>query len=577
MKRRLTILILLGILISCLGIPAHAQSAATKVDSYITVSPDGNCMVNLTVTLHLDGSTDHLIFPLPAGAKNITLNKGSVRAEKAGSVINVDISKLVSGLNGDFTMQFDYQLPDIISVYEEENLKNKLTEEKKLQLDLPMLCGFAYPVEKFSFVINFPTKILGEPHFSSVYRQSSVESIMPFIVDGNMITGSTTAELQDHDGVSMVLVTPQEMFPTVSVYEREGNPEIIPMAIFAALSLLYWLIFLRTAPMIRYQNAALPGDITAGEIGCRLTLAGGDLTMMVLSWAQLGYLLIELKPNGRVILHKRMDMGNERNLFEIRIFQDLFARGKGMDATGYQYAKIARRVDHMIPGEKTMCKNGKGSMKVFRALCCMVQLFCGICVAMNMTTIRVLQVILAVILGAFGLLSAWQIQEIAYRTHVRGKIRVFIGLGLMVFWILLGLIAGQVWVPLCSVLGQFIFSYFAAYGGRRNDLNRQDIGNILGLRRFMKRVPKDDLERLKKQNPYFFYDYVPYALSMGVLRPFARNFGDQKLDGCPYLVTGFHKKKTAAQWAMIIRKMADRMDYRKNRMELERWLPIRFR
>ena len=577
MRKRLTILILMGMLLSCLLIPVSAQSAASKVESYITITADGTCMVNLSVTLHLDGSTETLSFPLPAGAKIITLNKGSVRTEKAADAIHVDISKLVSGLTGDFTMQFDYELPQTLSLYEEENLKDKLLEEKKLQLSLPMLSGFAYPIEKFSFVINFPNKIMDEPHFSSVYRQTSIESVMPFVVDGNMITGSTTTELQDHDGVSMVMVTSQDMFPGVNIYQRDGNPEIIPMAVFAGLALLYWLVFLRTAPMIRCRSASLPSDITAGEIGCRLTLAGGDLTMMVLSWAQLGYLLIELKPNGRVILHKRMDMGNERNLFEIRIFQDLFAGHKAMDATGYQYAKIARRVDHMIPGEKTMCKNGRGSMKVFRGLACMVQLFSGICVAMNMTTIRVLQVILAVILAVFGLISAWQIQEIAYRTHLRGKVRVFIGLGLMLFWILLGLIAGLVWVPLCAVLGQLIFSYFAAYGGRRNDLNRHDAGNILGLRRFMKRIDKGDMERLTGQNPYFFYDYVPYALAMGVLKPFAKNFGDRKLDLCPYMITGIKKRKTAAQWAMIIRKMADRMDYRKDRMELERWLPIRFR
>ena len=577
MRKRLAALILVGMLLSCLMIPVSAQSAASKIDSYITITPDGTCMVNLSVTLHLDGSTESLSFPLPAGAKNITLNKGSVRTDKAADAILVDVSKLVSGLNGDFTMQFDYELPQILTLYEEENLKDKLIEEKKLQLTLPLLCGFAYPVENFSFVINFPNKIIDEPHFSSVYRQSSIESDMPFVVDGNMITGSTTTELQDHDGLTMTMVTAQEMFPSVNIYQREGNPEIIPMSVFAGLALLYWLIFLRTAPMIRYRNASLPGDITAGEIGCRLTLAGGDLTMMVLSWAQLGYLLIELKPNGRVILHKRMDMGNERNLFEIRIFSDLFAGHKAMDATGYQYAKIARRVDHMIPGEKTMCKDGKGSMKIFRGLACMVQLFCGICVAMNMTTIRVLQVILAVILAVFGLLSAWQIQEIAYRTHLRGKLRVYIALVLMLLWVVLGLIAGQVWIPLCAVLGQFLFSYFAAYGGRRNDLNRHDAGNILGLRRFMKKIDKGDMERLSRQNPYFFYDYVPYALAMGVLKPFAKNFGDQKLDLCPYMITGIRKRKSAAQWALIIRKMADRMDYRKDRMELDRWLPIRFR
>lgn len=577
MKRKLTVLLLLVLVLGCLGIPAKAQSAASKVESYITINSDGDCMVNLTVTLHLDGATDNLTFPLPPNAKDIVLNRSSVRTYKTDAAVNVDISRQVSGLNGDFSMQFDYTLPKIVTLNQQEDLTQKLKNEKPLRLDLPMLSGFAYPTEKFSFVINFPGKVVDEPHFTSVYRQSSIESVMPFVVDGNMITGETTVELQDHDGVAMYMMVDQEMFPNVSIRQRNGNPEIVPMSIFAGLALLYWLIFLRTAPMIRFRSAVIPSDIAAGEIGCRLTLAGGDLTMMVLSWAQLGYLLIEMKPSGRVYLHKRMEMGNERNLFEIRIFQDLFGSRKAVEATSYQYAKIARRVDRMIPGEKTMCKEGRGSMKVFRALCCMVQLFCGICLAMNMTAMLVLQIILSIILAVFGLVSAWQIQEIAYRTHLRGKLRVFIGLGLMLFWIVLGLIAGQVVIPLCCVLGQFVFSYFAAYGGRRTDLNRHDVGNILGIRHYMKRVPKDDMQRLSQQNPYFFYDYLPYALAMGVLKPFAKNFGAEKLDSCPYLITGYRKKKTALQWAKIIREMTDRMDYRKNRMELERWLPIRFR
>ena len=576
MKRKLVIFVLVSMLITLFALPVHAHSSASKIDSYITINADGDCMVNMNVTLHLDGDTSDLNFPLPPNAKDIRLNRASVRTVKTDSAVNVDISRHVSGLNGDFSMQFDYTLPKIVTVYEEENLHKKLTTEKRLRLDLPLLCGFAYPVDKFSFVINMPVKVQEAPHFSSVYRQTSIESVMPFVIDGNMITGETTTQLQDHDGVSMMMIVTQEMFPTVSVYQRNGNPEIIPMSIFAALALLYWLVFLRTLPLIHYHNQALPSDITAGEVGCRVTLAGGDLTMMVLSWAQLGYLLIEMKRSGRVYLHKRMDMGNERNLFEIRIFSDLFAKRDVMEATSYQYAKIARRVERMIPGEKTMCREGHGSMKVFRSLCCMVQLFCGICVAMNMTAVLPLQILLAIVLGIFGLISAWQIQEVAYRTHLRGKLRVMIGLSLCLFWIILGLIAGQVLIPLISVLGQLIFSYFAAYGGRRSDLNRHDVGNILGLRKFMKKVPKDDMERLSRQNPYFFYDYMPYALAMGVLKPFARNFGDRKLDACPYMITGIQKKKTAAQWSEIIRKMADSMDYKKNRMELDRWLPIRF-
>ena len=66
--------------------------------------------------------------------------------------------------------------------------------------------------------------------------------------------------------------------------------------------------------------------------------------MMVFTWAQLGYLLIQTDSGGKVLLHKRMDMGNERSLFENKIFALLFGSRQAVDATGYPYAKLSRKV-----------------------------------------------------------------------------------------------------------------------------------------------------------------------------------------------------------------------------------------
>lgn len=587
MKRRVTVLAFLCVLIACFVIPVSAESAATRVDSYCTVNSEGDCMVNLTVTLHLEGENPGLTFPLPANAAKITMNKASVRTTKTDSAVEVDISRMVSGVtNGDITMQFDYTLPKIVRPIERDEKKKmsqkeleelEILRKKSLQMELPMLCGFSFPVQKMIFVINFPGNVTTVPNFSSVYRQDSIESVLSTSVTGNIISGESTAILNDHEGITMNMLVSKEMFPNVDIYVRNGNPEVVPMLVIAGIAILYWLIFLRTLPLHRYQNTVPPSDITAGELGCRLTLAGGDLSMMVLSWAQLGYIVIQIDNAGRVILHKRMDMGNERSLFEIRIFQLLFAKRQTVDATGYQYAKLCHRVDSMVPGEKTMCKTSSGNMKLFRGICCLVHVLCGVCVAMNMTAIRALQIILALVLGFFGAISAWQIQEIAYRTHLRGKLRVFIGLGLCLVWVILGWIAGQVTIPLCSVLGQFAFSYFAAYGGRRSDLNRHDVGEILGLRKYMKRIPKEDLNRLMKVNPDYFFDLAPYALAMGVMKPFSRNFGNRKMSQCPYLVTKNQGKRSAAEWAILLRKTVDRMDYLRDRIELERWMPIKFR
>ena len=84
--------------------------------------------------------------------------------------------------------------------------------------------------------------------------------------------------------------------------------------------------------------------------------------------------------------------------------------------TGNAYAALHGKVGAMIPGEKTMHKGTSGNGKVFRGLLCLTQMFCGICVAMNLSENAILSTMMALILGVLGLVSAWLIQAAAYRT-----------------------------------------------------------------------------------------------------------------------------------------------------------------
>ena len=61
------------------------------VESYSTVNADGDCLVNLTVTLHLDNAGSDMTFPLPANATDITMSGSSVRTTKTDEAIHVEI------------------------------------------------------------------------------------------------------------------------------------------------------------------------------------------------------------------------------------------------------------------------------------------------------------------------------------------------------------------------------------------------------------------------------------------------------------------------------------------------------
>ena len=576
MKRFFSLLTCIVLLSLCLCIPVSAESAASSVNLMCTVNSEGDCLATMTVNLRLEESLEELQFPLPLNARNITLNNAPVSTSRSAAATLVDISKLSKDYTGELVLRFEYTIPEAVQITKiNEGTKD---EDWALQLAVPLLSGFDYPVESLNFTITMPPgQMTHRPSLTSVYRQASIESDIPFKVAGSQIIGSTKTVLNDHEGVTLTMIVSEEMFPTVSTYVREGNPEIPYIIGFAVLALLYWILTLRTWPIFRMQTTTPPEGITAGELGCRLTLSGGDLTMMVFSWAQLGYLYIDLDDSGRVLLHKRMDMGNERSKFENNIYKMLFSTRRVVDATGNGYAKLVRKVQRIVPQERSMYIRNSGNVKIFRGLACVCQVLCGICVAMNMTGVLPLAILLAIILVPFSMVTAWLIQDIAYRTHLRGKVPVLIGFVCILLWILLGLLCGQVWIPLACVFGQFLYGYLAAYGGRRSELGRHDAGQVLGLRRYVKRLPKDDISRFLKNDPDYYFNYAPYALALGVINPYSRAFGQRKLEPCPYLVTTVTGRHTADEWGHLLAETADLMDHRSRQMQIEKWFAVQIK
>ena len=572
--RRVFRLFVLIICLCLLTTAVHAQSSATEVNSVITVTADGRCQITSTVRLHLDSPAASLTYPLPKTATNVAVNGQSVRTYASGmdpDVVLADLSSL-NGVSGDYQLMFSYILPDVLRTE-----RNEETRKSYLVMEVPLLSGFEFPVDMISFSVTMPGEVTGKPTFNSSYLQTGIESKIDTVVGGQLITGSTKTGLQDREKFSMIMTVPEEMFPGKLYIEREGNPEIIPMSVFGALALLYWIIFMRTLPVFRQDRSLPVGGLTAGDLGCRLTAAGVDLTMMIFTWAQLGYLRMRVDRKGRVILEKRMDMGNERTDFEIKTFRMLFAKSDLVDATGGQYAKLCRNVAETVSGVKEMYTKRAGNVAIFRILACCVSIFCGICFAMNIGRSQIIHTMLSIIFVILGAVTAWGIQGGMYKIHVRGKIPMYVGAVCGLLWIILGIISGQWIMGLAVVAAQYLVGLLAAYGGRRSDLGKSYASQILGLRHYLKKLDEKKLEQLLENNPDYFFDMLPYAIALGVDTKFAKAFGKMPMPYCHYLLVSRNDQRTAAEWALIVRKIADRMDKRQRRLELEKWLPINVR
>ena len=207
----------LGMALLCavlLTTAVFAQSSATVVDNQCTVTSDGYCDVTLNVTLNLEQPAANLTFPLPKNAKDVTMNGGSVRTYGSADDANVILADL-SGLNGivgSYSMTFRYGISNVLK-----------TVEKKLYMEIPLLCGFDYPVETLNFRIIMPGEVSGKPTFSSAFLQTGMESIVQCAVGGSLISGSVSQTLSERETMTLTMPVSEQMFPGKLIVEREGG------------------------------------------------------------------------------------------------------------------------------------------------------------------------------------------------------------------------------------------------------------------------------------------------------------------------------------------------------------------
>ena len=550
----LCLLLFFGITATC-----HAASSASSATLSATVAENGSCQITVEMQLHLESAADGLTFPLPKGARNVTVNGSTARTKRSGDLVHVELDRLLGGATGDFSLHLQYTVPNVIG-YNELN---------HLQLTLPLLSGFSYPVEGLQFSVILPGEVEGKPAFFSGYHQQSIEAEMTCSVEGNKIFVQLLTGLKDRETLTMTLGVSNAMFPQNPTSRWSVGVADVCVSVFVALALVYWLVFLRCAPLRRKRCTLPPQGLTAGQMSTALIGQGAQLTMMVLSWAQLGYIGIQLEKSGRVLLHKRMDMGNERSGYENRIFKSLFGKRSTVDGTGQQYALMCRKVAAKAD-VKEVYRRRSGNPLIFRALCAMVGFFGGISLGILLAGDAVLGILLVAILAILGAVSAWFMQQWVKGLHLNNKMALYIGLGLSVLWMLLGIAVDSWNIAATVILVQLVGGLMWAYGGKRTPVGRQTAVQILGFRHYLHHLSSDEAYNNSRMDPDFYFNMVPYAMALGVHGQFARRFGHKRLPACPYLTTGQDGRRTALEWCEILERTVAALDDRQKRMPLDR-------
>ena len=321
-----------------LAAPVGAMEPGNAMEVRAVVGEDGSCQMTVELTLQLDGKAEQLVLPVGSGARDAAVNGAAMEVRRLDGIYGLILDSS-AGLRGAQTFTITYTLHSCILEEEERTLRLPLLPE-----------GLAYPVDRLTFRVTMPGPFSETPGFTSGYYGEDVDNYMTVSVSGPEISGSVNTGLRDQDSLILTMKAPDDLFP-----RRYETGTLAPVARLAALgfgllAIVYWMLRLRWQPVRAVAQAQAPVGVGPGEVGCRLFARSPDFPLMVVSWAQLGYLTIHVGQDWAVTLHKRMDMGNERSAYERGLFQALFGREQLAEGGGARFQALVKRTAASKPG-----------------------------------------------------------------------------------------------------------------------------------------------------------------------------------------------------------------------------------
>lgn len=545
--------ILLLVCMALLCVPVSAASSVVSAYSNARVESDGSCQVELSFQLQLD-QAQKLTFPLPKAAKNVRLNGNLKSPSVQADRLLLSLGTLNAGVH---TVNIGFSVSDTIT--EKGNV---------LTAQIPLLTGFALPLERFSFSVTLPAAPSATPTLQSNWGSDALAGLS-VQVSGNTLSGTTDSRLLDSTELSILCMGDRTLFPNYAGQPSALGLWEIAMIALIALGALYYLLAMLPGFPGKVRVFSPPEGLSAGDLGTCLTGCGTDLTMMVFSWAQLGYVSLHLDARGRVQIQKRLEMGSERSDFENHAFHRLFSGRQSVDGGGMHYALTYRKLAGKSPLLRRIYRAHSGNPRIVNLLAVLVGGCSGIVLSRNVYTAGAGTVLLAMALAAACALLSHLILSGSRCLPLGNKMPICIGAIAAALWIVLGFACGNTVFAVGMVGYELLVGLAAAVGGRRSELGQQYLAQIRGLRAQLTHGSIFDIQACLARNPAYFFEMMPYALALGVEKRFARRFGRVTIAQCDYLFADGQENLTPTQWAVLLRRVADRLNRRQQRLKYE--------
>ncbi len=281
-----------------------------------------------------------------------------------------------------------------------------------------------------------------------------------------------------------------------------------------------------------------PEDLDPAAVGYLVDVKSDlvDLMALVPYWASKGYLSIE-ENEDETILHKEKELEENHPLYQEMIWEGLFKDKKkcSMNHLSKRFAKkleaAQKALENEYTEEKALTDYDIGLLWLIASLPFMALMVLFNSKVSLFTGIGVAQASFLLIASA---LCVGMYTNYAKQTFEKTKDKLIRWVCIFVFVILCVFIVKSQAQSSASILPSYllvaVFALFTILAIRINHFSYptsywiEKAGPLLGFKEFIEKAELDQLERLSKENPSYYYDVIPYAMVFGLSKTWAKKF-----------------------------------------------------
>ena len=538
-----------------------AVDMATKC----TVEKDGSCLIELSAVLDFNKSVSGFAIPISRQARDVHLSGADYK-------VSTNEKFTLLTLTGDHSGKLDLHIS--------YRLRETVTQQEESQLFRVTLLHPAWdcPIKSYRFTLQLPGEFDAYPTILSGYYGDLIDNYMTVTVEDGTVFAQLSERqyLADHEAMTVEMELPAGFFDLRFLAGKTVKVDRLLFFMLLALAVVYWFLLLRGKLIVPRRQAMPPVGRCAGEIPYLLTGRKGDLALMVVQWASLGYLTIHRSRRGGVYLTRQIDMGSERQAYEITIFRTLFKRSEHCDVRSAEYLR-ARDIaaSHTQAEWKSRIFAARsGSAAVLRLLAAAAGLcLCLACLDMAVAP-RSWRWFVIIPLSLLGGACCWQLQLAGGCLLRRHSLRTLLLCGAsLIFLLILGGKGGMGKLMFLSILAQLAVGWAVRCGGRRTKEGTSLAAELLGFRRYLLSSSSKILRNNLKTDPQYFYQVLPFADALQVGRIFAGAFERTRIEPCDWLDWEGRQMKTAPgfyrRYQLLMSKL--RGERPPVRVRLRRW------